>query len=135
MATYQTTKDGNFLINGKTIPNDSKNRHYQRMQQEVTDGLSTIQPYVQDLEELRREKIQGIKDYGLAQIQNKVDAIDSIAMAKLMYNHMWPLASASQALQDGKAVYDYAASKLSQAKGATREQLEAYDPTTDNGWP
>jgi len=135
MSTYQTTKHNNFSINGMTIPNDERNRHYKLMREEELAGDSTVEPYVQDLEELRQEKIRRIKAYGLAQIQRKVSAIDSIPMAQLIYGHMWPQPNPSAALLAGEEVYNYTVSKLAQAQGANRNQLEDYDPTTDVNWP
>jgi len=135
MSIYKTTKDGAFLLNGMVIPNSAENFDYRIMQEEVIAGDSTIEPYVQELEELRREKINDIKAYGLARIQAHVDAIDSIEMAKLIYKHMWPQPNPSVQLLAGEAVYDYAATKIQQAKNADRAQLEAYDPSTDVDWP
>ncbi len=116
------------------VPDVIGNRHRRLLSSWEAEG-NTIQPYIQELKGLRAEKIADIKAEGLKRIQSKVDAIDSIAMAKLIYKHMWPQANASQALLDGEAIYNYAATKISQATGATRAQLEGYDPTTDTGWP
>ena len=135
MIIYQTTKSGGFYIDGMSIPNDERNHDYQRMREEESGGLSTIEPYVEDLENLLSEKIQRIKDYGLAQIQRKVGAINSINMAILIYKDMWPQNSPSADLLAGEAVFNYAVSKLAQAQGATRDQLEGYDPSTDVNWP
>jgi len=118
----------------RDIPNNIKNSHRILLEEWVQSG-NIITPYTQDLENLRAEKTTGIKTEGLKRIQAKVDAIDSIAMAKLIYKHMWPQPNASQALLDGEAIYDYAVGRLQAAAGATREQLEAYDPVTDPNWP
>lgn len=134
MIAYSTQEDGSLVGAGfGCIP---MNHHaYAEALKKVDDGEATIEPYEQDIEDLRREKISDIKAEGLKRIQAKVGAIDSISMAKLVYQHMWPQLGASQALLDGEAIYTYAAGKIDQAKGASQEQLEAYDPTTDNSWP
>lgn len=118
----------------RNIPNAMKNSHRILLEKWIQAGNS-ISPYLQDLEALRAEKTAGIKTEGLKRIQAKVDAIDSIAMAKLIYKHMWPQPNASQALLSGEAIYDYAVGRLQAAAGATRAQLEAYDPATDVNWP
>jgi hypothetical protein len=135
MAVYNTLRNGDFKLDNKVIFNNQDNRDYREMRRQVDSGESSIEPYEQSLEDLRQEKKEGIKSEGLRRIQSKVDAIDSVGMAKLIYKHMWPQANASQALLDGEAIYDYAVSKLDQAQGATRDQLNAYDPATDAGWP
>jgi hypothetical protein len=129
---YTTNKQG--LINGG-IPKDPRNREYKIVLEEVAAGTSTIAPYIQDVEGLRSEKIQLIKIVALKHIGNYVDALADFDMTMLVYREMWPVPNASQALIDGKDVYDYAKNKISQAKTATREQLEGYDPATDNNWP
>ena len=134
MIIYKTLRDGNLSGNGHGSIPPSHYLYAQALSQ-VDLGEATIEPYVQDLEELRAEKKAGIKAEGLKRIQAKIDAIDSIAMAKLIYKHMWPQPNASQALLDGEAIYDYAAGRLQAAAGANRAQLEAYDPTTDVNWP
>ena len=100
---------------------------------ELQGGVVAI--HTKDLEVLRLEKVSAIKSEGLRRIQSKVDAIDSISMAKLIYKHMWPQPNPSSELLSGEAVYNYAAGKIAQADSATREQLEAYNPSLDNGWP
>jgi len=118
----------------RRIPDDMTNRQRILLEKWIQSGNS-ISPYVQDLEKLRAEKTKGIKTEGLKRIQANVDAIDSIAMAKLIYKHMWPQPNASQALLDGEAIYNYAAGRLQAAAGANRAQLESYDPVTDPNWP
>jgi len=135
MKQYQETPDGYYTIDGMTIPKTSGNRHYRRMLKEIADGDAEIIPYIQDLEELRREKISAIKAEGLKRIATKVDALGTFDMAMLVYKHMWPVSSASSELTNGKATFDYAKDKIVMAKTATRSQLEAYDPATDPGWP
>ncbi len=46
MKQYQTTESGSYSIDGVTIPNDSKNRHYKKMLAEVDAGEAQILPYV-----------------------------------------------------------------------------------------
>jgi len=118
----------------RNIPNAMKNSHRILLEEWVQSGNS-ISPYIQDLENLRTEKTAGIKVEGLKRIRAKVDAIDSIAVAKLIYKHMWPVPNASQALIDGEAIFTYVVGRLQAAAGATREQLEGYDPVTDPNWP
>ena len=92
----------------------------------------------QDIEELRAEKIAGIRDEAIKRIGLKVNAIkeiDMTAAAVFSYQHIWPAAGASPELIEGKAVYDYAKTKLTQARSADRGQLESYDPATDQNWP
>ncbi len=129
---YSTDKSD--LIDGR-IPKDLRNREYQQVMAEVKAGTSTIEPYTQDIQDLRQEKIQAIKREGVKRISAKVDALDNIGMILLVYKHMWPVTNASQDLLDGKAIADHAISRISMARSATREQLEAYDAATDNGWP
>jgi hypothetical protein len=130
---YTTNKEG--LINGG-IPKDPRNREYKIVLEEVAAGTSTIAPYIQDVEGLRSEKIQLIKIVALKHIGNYVDALADFDMTMLVYKHLWAsISNPSAELSAGKDVYDYAKNKISQAKTATREQLEGYDPATDNNWP
>lgn len=47
MDTYQTTKNGEYTLDGTTIPNSGANRLYRRMQAEVAAGDAEILPYVE----------------------------------------------------------------------------------------
>ena len=138
MKQYRTTQYNDLTFEGMSIPASSTNRHYRLALEEVEEGLAEIIPYTQDLEDLRREKIIGVRTEAIRRIGLAVNVIPEIDMTDYAigcYQHAWPVANASVKLVDGKAVYDYAKTKLNQARGATREQLEAYDPSTDNNWP
>ena len=135
MSIYAEREDGSLSIGDMSIPAITANRHYRQALEEVKEGDSEITPYVKSLSEIRSDSIANIKAEGLKRIQSKVDAIDSISMAKLIYKHMWPQPNPSNALLAGEAIYDYAAGKIDQARDATQEQLESYDPATDQNWP
>ena len=138
MITYTETKFGSLSSEGMSIPTSLDNRHYRLALEEVESGLAEIIPYTQELEDLRREKIIGVRTEAIRRIGLAVNVIPEIDMTDYAigcYQHAWPVANASVKLVDGKAVYDYAKTKLNQARGATREQLEGYDPSTDNNWP
>ena len=124
------------VIGGKDhyIPNSEGNSDRAILAEWESQG-GVVAIHTQDLEKLRSEKVSAIKNEGLKRIQSKVDAIDSIAMAKLIYKHMWPQSNPSAELLAGEVVYNYAASKIAQANSATRDQLEAYNPVTDPSWP
>ena len=138
MNIYIENKDGALMFEGMIIPGSIYNKDYKQALEEAADGKATIEAWAgsdRDLESLRLEKIGDVKSECLKRIQAKVDAIDSIAMAKLIYRHMWPQPNPSSELLAGEAVYNYAAGKIAQANSATREQLEAYNPSLDKGWP
>jgi len=138
MKQYNTTVSGNLSYEGMSIPLSLDNRHYRLALAEVEAGDAEIIPYTQELEDLRREKIVGVRAEAIRRIGLAVNVIPEISMTDYAigcYQHAWPVANASVKLVAGKAVYDYAKTKLNQARGATREQLEAYDPSTDNNWP
>lgn len=46
MKQYQTTKTGSYILEEVNIPNDPKNRHYEKMLAEVAAGEAQILPYV-----------------------------------------------------------------------------------------
>ena len=126
------------MFEGMIIPESIYNKDYKQALEDAADGNATIEAWAgsdRDLKSLRLEKIGDVKSEFLKRIQVKVDAIDSIAMAKLIYKHMWPQSNPSSELLAGEAVYSYAAGKIDQANSATREQLEAYNPSLDKGWP
>ena len=137
MITYSTLRNGDISGNGfLSIP--IGNSLYNRALEEVESGDAEIIPYTQEIEDLRREKIIGVRAEAIRRIGLAVNVIPEIDMTDYAigcYQHAWPVANASVKLVDGKAVYDYAKTKLNQARGATREQLEGYDPSTDNNWP
>ena len=137
MITYTRHLSGYLSGNGYiTIP--QSHSLYFRALKEVESGEAEIIPYTQELEDLRREKIIGVRAEAIRRIGLAVNVIPEIDMTDYAigcYQHAWPVANASIKLVDGKAAYDYAKTKLNQARGATREQLEAYDPSTDNNWP
>lgn len=135
---YIETEEGSYTHQGMIIPAIKGSRHYDKMLRQVDAGEATVEAWsgsARELEDVRAYKIAAIKSEGLKRIQSKVDAINSIAIAKLIYKHMWPQPSPSQSLLDGESIYNYAVTKITQARTATRAQLDNYDPVTDNGWP
>ena len=138
MKQYDITSTGSLIYGRMHIPPSLSNLDYRAALDEVDSGDAVIVPYVQPLGELRSEKVGGIRTEAIRRIGLAVNVIPEIDMTDYAigcYQHAWPVANASVKLVDGKAVYDYAKTKLNQARGATREQLEAYDPSTDNNWP
>ena len=137
MSTYQTTRIGSFTLEGATIPNSKGNRHYKQLQAEVAEGTSTILPYTQDIDDLRREKRAQIVAFSLDKMSALVPAISTVEMVDLMVT-LWPMLNTGAAPADllsVRDIYIYTKQKLNQLGAATREQLESYDPSTDNGWP
>lgn len=98
------------------------------------------------LESLRWEKIRAIQVEGLRRIQLQEPEWDMFDEVHLIAS-IWNLFSASSysAPSDpasatpeqlmAKDIYVHAKSRITAARTATREQLNAYDPATDPGWP
>lgn len=139
-AIYSTrdnkTISVDFSDRRRSVPNDPRNPHRKKLAEWESQG-NTIAPYLQSIEELRREKKQAIASEAIARMSAQVAAINSLEMVDFM-EALWPMldtSAAGAAILLVKGIRGYAKSRLSAAETATREQLEAYDPTTDNGWP
>ena len=136
---YIEQEDGNLVLGG--VPNSKSNRHYSAALQEVKDGTSTIETWEgsqRQVDSIRQKSIANVKSEGIKRIGtavNIIPEIDMTASAVFSYQHAWPVTNASAALTAGKAIYDYTVTKIGQARGATKEQLEGYNPLTDSGWP
>lgn len=90
------------------------------------------------LSELRESKRQQIDDYALmlisAATDGVIDTVDEIRMLALI----WPglnAAKLGKGILLAKDIYVYAQGKKNRMKVADREQIEAYEPATDKGWP
>ncbi len=99
------------------------------------------EPTVQELADLdgyatpiRKDKIQAIKDEALIRINAELPQIDSFEDLEMLRK----LAAAftlSAAGTTAKNIYQYAKGKIGDMKTDTLSNVDAYDPTTDVGWP
>jgi hypothetical protein len=110
---------------------------------EVTDWIAagnTPEPEFttsETLEQNRAAKIRDIKNEGLSRISAVIPALDSFTEIQLV-EVLWPVLNnpnGNANLSLVKDIYLYGKTKISQARTATQAQLDAYDPTTDPGWP
>ncbi len=133
MNTYFKNQDGSLHGNGYShIP--LGHPVHASIMSEVEAGESTID----ELTGLIKYKISEVKSEAISRIGAKINVIpeiDMVAAALFSYQHTWPVAGASAELLAGKEIYDYAKTKIAQSRNATKEQLEAYDAATDDGWP
>jgi len=96
-----------------------------------------IQPDIERISVLRDNKIEQTKAEGLRRISEIVPAISTIEMVNLILE-LWPMLNTGSASADMilvKDIYVYARARIGAAESATEAQLNAYDPTTDTGWP
>ena len=129
-----------WLLNGSmTVPNAEGNRHYQMVQQWISDG-NTPEPefsVAEILETTRSQKIQDIKAEGLSRITAAVPALNTFDMVSFMYE-LWPsldTAALGANMILAKDTYVYAKGRITLADTATQTQLDDYDPSTDVSWP
>lgn len=89
------------------------------------------------LAEIRIAKVSAITMEAVARISALMPALDSITTIQVMAE-LWPVLNTAALSTDmllAKDIYTYAKTKIAQAEAATQVELDAYDPTTDIGWP
>ena len=89
------------------------------------------------LDNARSAKVKLIKTEALSRISTAVPALNTLDMVAFMVD-LWPMLNTASANADitlAKDTYVYTKTKIIQAQGATQQQLDAYDPLTDTGWP
>ncbi len=92
---------------------------------------------IDKLDNNRKEKIKQIKEEGLNRIKGSVPEISSFELVDFMVM-LWPMlntTSPPSSIASARDIYLYAKTKIAQAQTANQAQLDAYDPSTDNGWP
>lgn len=136
-ARYNSLGDIDVIYNGKAyvVPKDVTGRYRDILDAWIAEG-NAIEPYIIDIDLLRKKVKDSIKDEAIKRVGEVVDVggFDFGPHAIFIYQHSWPQGSPSQALVDGKVIYDFAVSRLQMASNATRQQLENYDASSD-GWP
>lgn len=83
---------------------------------------------------IRNSKKKEIRAYALSLIQAQMPTIETFREVELLkkYRLAFTLSTTGELVKD---IYLYAQTKLDQADTAPIAQVEAYDPTTDTGWP
>lgn len=100
---------------------------------QVYDG-STFADYDTTEPAIREAKKAEIKAQGLSRIQAQLPDIDTIEELETLRKFA-PAFSLSAAGTAARDIYLYARAKLDQADTALIAEVQAYDPTTDPGWP
>ena len=141
MVIYYEQKDGGFILERKGIPASEDNEDYRKAIELIANNEADVELWSgsqRQIAHIRQESIASIKSEAIRRIGAKINTIpeiNSTGPAIFAYQHTWPVANASAKLTEGKAIYDYAITRINQARNATKEQLEGYNPSTDNGWP
>ena len=117
-------------------PDDPDQKGIDLYNQIIADG--SIDPYVPDpavvesnIREGKKVEIKIDAINRVATVLPEIDTFDEILMMRKIYPAFTPTAAGTLA----KDIYLYAKTKIDQADTAPIEQVEAYDPTTDTGWP
>lgn len=119
-------KMANHIVNGKDVV----------MSDEDAANLAAEQ-LANTLISARENKQQEIKAEMMKRIFANVPALSSVEMLDLMVE-LWPMLNTGLAgvgISSAKNIYVYGKERINQAKIATQEQLDAYDPVTDIEWP
>jgi len=89
------------------------------------------------LDQKRAFAIQAIRKERNTRIEILIPSLDSVDEIQLIaaFWNMLDETQATPAQISAKDTWQYATTKINQAKTATEAQLDAYDPTTDSGWP
>lgn len=100
--------------------------------QAKTDRKSVI-----TLDQKRANAIQAIRKERNKRVELLIPVLDSVEEVQLIaaFWNMLDQTKANPAQISAKDTWQYANTRINQAKTATEAQLDGYDPTTDTGWP
>ncbi len=85
----------------------------------------------------KSRKRDALKEEAVLRMSAEVSALSTFEMVEFLVA-LWPMldtASAPANITAVRTIYIYAKQKLTWINGATKAELQAYDPTTDQGWP
>ena len=98
-----------------------------------------VQPDDERVEKLRRRKLAETKAEGLRRVGVIIPAMANINILDLIVEaveaSMMVAPQAGSDMEKVKQIYLYAKTRITAAQTATEDQLNAYDPATDPGWP
>ncbi|MCP5010114.1 MAG: hypothetical protein GY942_09070, partial [Aestuariibacter sp.] len=82
---------------------------------------------------IKKEKRSALKEEAVLRMSAEVSALSTFEMVEFLVA-LWPMldtASAPANITAVRTIYIYAKQKLTWINGATKAELQAYDPTTD----
>ena len=89
------------------------------------------------LDQKRANAIGAIRKERNKRVEILIPALDSVEEVQLIaaFWNMLDQTKVNPAQLSAKDTWQYASTRINQAKTATEAQLDGYDPTTDTGWP
>ncbi len=129
------------IVDGVSDPQREFDQYYKNEFNGATSWEVSAIPADQELAILRKDKIGATQNHGLSLIGSIIPALGSIEMVDLMVELFQAGAfvagfpAPGSDMERVKDIYVYTKQKIATAKTATKDQLEAYDPATDTGWP
>jgi len=128
---FTSVPEGADWIETNEVP-DRRHREAWRI---AGGALTTNAPKKLGIE--RKAMIAAIREESMSRITAVIPALDTIAMVELILE-LWPMMDNAGASDDLKLVrftHRYARTQVQAMRSATIEEVLAYDPTTDTGWP